>query len=230
MHHRKNSSCPARPTRARTLAKRSTARARALQDPRGVVNLARCPNYIFCKWWLCLITNMRCWLQSWNGYRAQDAILVVNTGPSPCRPGTFNNEASEVGIIKLSRTNWAITKHFFSKVTSYHYSSGWRLPAMLVQRSNRRLPERRPQTDYRTSTSGGTSFGKMASSTPISTLAWLTTNLQGVFQLVEVSSRSRAAPRPIDANDFLKSLSTGQRLEVAVSTAASTIEMLKTDS
>ena len=101
---------------------------------------------------------------------------------------------------------------------------------MLVQRSNRRLPERRPQTDYRTSASGDTSFGKMALSTPFSTMAWLTTNLQGVFQLVEVSSRSRAAPRPIDANDFLKSLSTGQRLEVAVSTAASTIEMLKTDS
>ena len=97
---------------------------------------------------------------------------------------------------------------------------------MLVQRSNRRLPERRPQTDYRTPASGDTSFGKMALSTPFSTtMAWLTTNLQGVFQLVEVSSRSRAAPRPIDANDFLKSLSTGQRLEVAVSTAASTIEM-----
>ena len=115
MHHRKNSSCPARPTRARTPAKRSTARARALQDPRGVVNLARWTNYIFCMWWHCLITNMRCWLQSWNGYRAQDAILVVNTGPSPCRPGTFNNEASEVGMIKLSRTNWAITNHLFQR-------------------------------------------------------------------------------------------------------------------
>ena len=65
MHHCKNSSCPARPTRARTLAKRSTARARALQDPRGVVNLARCPNpnYLFWKWWLCLISNMRCNLE-----------------------------------------------------------------------------------------------------------------------------------------------------------------------
>ena len=37
---------------------------------------------------------------------------------------------------------------------------------------------------------------------------------QGVFQLVEVSGRSRAAPQQVDANDFLKSLSSGQRLQV----------------
>merc|ERR550519_455794 len=29
------------------------------------------------------------------GQPGQDAILVVNTGPSPCSPGTFNNEAEE---------------------------------------------------------------------------------------------------------------------------------------
>ena len=37
---------------------------------------------------------------------------------------------------------------------------------------------------------------------------------QGVFQLVEVSGRSRGAPQPIDANDYLKSLPSGQRLQV----------------
>ena len=34
-----------------------------------------------------------------NPVTTQDAILVVNTGPSPCRPGTFNNEAEEVKMV-----------------------------------------------------------------------------------------------------------------------------------
>ena len=38
--------------------------------------------------------------------------------------------------------------------------------------------------------------------------------LQGVFQLVEVLPRSRSAPQQIDADDFLKSLPSGQRLQV----------------
>ena len=37
---------------------------------------------------------------------------------------------------------------------------------------------------------------------------------QGVFQLVEVSPRLRSAPQQIDADDFLKSLPSGQRLQV----------------
>ena len=40
---------------------------------------------------------------------------------------------------------------------------------------------------------------------------------QGVFQLVEVSGRSRGAPQQIDANDYLKSLPSGQRLQVFLS-------------
>ena len=36
-----------------------------------------------------------------NIFFTQDAILVVNTGPSPCRPGNFNSEASKVKMICL---------------------------------------------------------------------------------------------------------------------------------
>jgi len=96
------------------------------------------------------------------GQPGQDAILVVNTGPSPCRPGTFNNEASEAGDCLQC---WCSGR------------------TDVCQSADLKLTIAPPP--------------------------------QGVFQLVEVSSRPREAPRPIDANDFLKSLSTGQRLEVS---------------